>query len=125
MFDNITENLTYFNHTVEEIYYSLFQSYYEYLVSVVFVIIYSIVFIFGVVSNLVLILMFFFSKHFKKQSSYSFASLSRSDLIILIVCFPILIADLLSFEWIYGYIYCKYNLNIYFKLVLLNNNFFY
>lgn len=77
------------------------------LQSIIFTILYIFIFVFGVFTNLILIVIFLFSKQFKRHSSYFFASLSISDFLVLIVCVPIAITDLHSYEWFYGVLYCK------------------
>ena len=73
-----------------------------------FTFLYAILFIFGIVANLAVVVVYLFQKNFKKHTIAFFISLSLSDILVLIVCIPISITDLFLNEWQYGLIYCKF-----------------
>ena len=77
--------------------------------SIVFVSIFSIIFIFGIAANLLVMLVYLFNKNLKNHSNYFFVNLSLSDLLVITVCIPIAVSDLIyDGEWIFGYFYCKF-----------------
>ena len=77
--------------------------------SIAFATIFSMIFVFGLIANLLVILVYLFNKTMKNHSNYFFANLSLSDILVIAVCIPIAISDLVyDGEWIFGYFYCKY-----------------
>ena len=71
------------------------------------------IFIFGLVADSLVILVYLFDKNMKNHSNYFFANLSISDILVVTVCIPIAISDLIyDGEWVFGYLYCK---NIFFN----------
>ena len=76
--------------------------------SIAFASIFSMIFVFGLVANLLVILVYLFNKNMKNHSNYFFANLSLSDILVIAVCIPIAISDLVyDGEWVFGYLYCK------------------
>ena len=76
--------------------------------SIILSIVYGIIFLFGIVSNLVVVLVYTFKDGLNKTTNYFFISLSISDILVLIVCIPIIISELFTNEWIFGIVYCKF-----------------
>ena len=76
--------------------------------SIILAFIYGLIFLFGIISNFMVILIYLFNNILKNHTNYFFANLSLSDIMVLAVCTPIAIADLIfDGEWIFGYFYCK------------------
>ena len=76
--------------------------------SIIFVIIYVVIFLIGLSSNSVVILVYLFNRKFKNNLNYLFANLSISAFLVLTLCVPIAIADLLNNGyWKLGFFYCK------------------
>ena len=77
--------------------------------SIIFVIIYVVIFLIGLSSNSVVILVYLFNRKFKNNLNYLFANLSISAFLVLTLCVPIAITDLLNDGyWKLGFFYCKY-----------------
>ena len=77
--------------------------------SIVFLSMFIMIFIFGLVADSLVILVYLFDKNMKNHSNYFFANLSISDILVVTVCIPIAISDLIyDGEWVFGYLYCKY-----------------
>ena len=70
-------------------------------------IVYGLIFLFGIVANLVVVFVYIFKEGLTKIRNYFFISLSISDILVLIVCIPIIISELFSSEWVFGIVYCK------------------
>ena len=91
--------------------------------SIIFVFLFGSIFLFGIFTNLIVILVYLSNKKLKKHSNYFFSNLSLSDVLVLFVCIPISIFDLISpDEWLLGYFYCKklkFKLNFKIKPVLI------
>ena len=68
---------------------------------------YGLIFLFGIVANLVVVFVYIFKEGLSKITNYFFISLSISDILVLMVCIPIIITELFSSEWIFGIFYCK------------------
>ena len=80
--------------------------------SLAFLFVFGMIFIFGLIANLLVILVYLFNKNMKNHSNYFFVNLSLSDLLVITVCIPIAISDLIhDGEWIFGYFYCNIFLN--------------
>ena len=75
--------------------------------SVILSIVYGIILLFGVFSNLIVVFVYIFKDRLNKTTNYFFISLSISDILVLIVCIPIIISELFTNEWIFGIVYCK------------------
>ena len=81
--------------------------------SIIFAFIYGLIFLFGILSNFMVILIYLSNNILKNHTNYFFANLSLSDIMVLAVCTPITIADLIfDGEWVFGYFYCKLNSNL-------------
>ena len=82
--------------------------------------VYAFIFVFGIVFNSIIILIYTQKQQIKHVSKFFFINLSISDIIVLSVCIPRAIADLFTDgEWKLGYLYCKFWLGeIYFNLQL-------
>ena len=92
----------------------------------------GLIFVVGLIANLLVIIVYIFDTQSKKQKKYFFINLSISDIAVLLVCVPITITDLYSpEEWLYGWVFCKYffflvrfyhlsklDLNAYFELIM-------
>ena len=77
--------------------------------SIAFTTVFGMIFIFGLMANLLVILVYLFNKNMKNHSNYFFANLSLSDILVITVCIPVAISDLVyDGEWIFGYFYCKF-----------------
>ena len=84
------------------------------LQSLTFAVLFFLVFIVGIVSNLLIIFVFLFRNEFRQYTNYFFANLSFTDILVLLVCIPIAITDLFSPNiWYYGYIYCNIKILIF------------
>ena len=82
--------------------------------SFVFIILFSLLFLTGIFTNLRVILLYTLNKNLKKCKNYYFVNLSVSSLIILLQCVPISITDLLTNgEWMFGVVYCNSFINFY------------
>ena len=75
--------------------------------SVILSIVYGIILLFGVFSNLIVVLVYTLKDGLNKTTNYFFISLSISDILVLMVCIPIIISELFTNEWIFGIFYCK------------------
>jgi hypothetical protein len=72
-------------------------------------VIYGILYIVGVPTNLFVMYVYAMNKSPIKHTKYSFINLTISDILILFLCIPISINDVLNpNEWFLGEIYCKY-----------------
>lgn len=79
-------------------------------ISIVFAILFSLVLLFGLFTNAIVVLVFVVKSEFRQYTNYFFANLSISDMLVLVVCIPVAITDLFSPDiWNYGRIYCKKN----------------
>jgi hypothetical protein len=76
--------------------------------SIIFVIIFAVIFLIGLFSNSVVILVYLFNKRFKRNINYLFANLSITAILVLIICVPIAITDLINDgNWKFGLYYCN------------------
>ncbi|RNA13789.1 growth hormone secretagogue receptor type 1-like [Brachionus plicatilis] len=76
--------------------------------SMFFCIMYSVMFFFGLFTNLLVVFVFLFKKELRQYTNYFFTNLSVADLLVIIVCIPVAISDLLSPDvWNFGLVYCK------------------
>ena len=82
---------------------------------IIFAIVFVVIFLFGIFTNILVIVIYLFNKKIKNHSNYFFANLSVSDILVLSVCIPIAITDSMSPEWQFGFIYCM--LYYIFKLI--------
>ena len=73
-----------------------------------FATLYVFILVFGVVFNLIIIMIYTQKQHIKNVTKYFFINLSASDIMVLSLCIPRAIADLFTDgEWKLGYLYCK------------------
>lgn len=73
---------------------------------------FGLIFVVGLIANILVIFVYIFDTQSKKQKKYFFINLSISDIAVLLVCVPITITDLYSpDEWLYGWVFCKYLLS--------------
>lgn len=100
---------------------STYEDYDLTIKTVVFIVLYGVIFGFGVLANLLVTILFLFNKKFKSHSNFFFANLSISDFLVLLVCIPVAITDLIDpYQWFYGMIYCKkFNLVFMIKICLI------
>ena len=76
---------------------------------ITFACLYALIFLFGIISNSIVIMVYLFNKEFKKHSNYFFANLSISDNLVLLVCVPVAITDLFTDgQWRFGEFYCNF-----------------
>lgn len=76
--------------------------------SIIFATLYSIMFVFGLLANLLVVFVFLFKKELRQYTNFFFTNLSVADLLVIIVCIPVAISDLLSPDvWNFGFFYCK------------------
>ena len=76
--------------------------------STVFACLYIVIFLFGIVSNVLVIIVYSISDNFKNYTRYFFINLSISDIISLAICIPKAISDLyITGGWKFGFYYCK------------------
>ena len=74
-----------------------------------FCVMYGLLFIIGIPANTIVIFVYAKSKSPKKYTKFFFINLSISDILILLLCIPISINDVLyPNEWLLGEIYCKH-----------------
>lgn len=74
---------------------------------VIFSILFTLLFLIGLITNLMVIIFYAKNKSLRKNS-YFFINLSISDLLVLIICLPITITDLFSPDlWHFGVFYCR------------------
>ena len=86
--------------------------------STVFACLYGLIFLFGIASNIVVIIVYMTSENLKNNTRYFFINLSITDIISLIICIPKVVTDLfITYGWEFGFYYCK--LFYSFKLILL------
>ena len=77
--------------------------------STVFACLYGLIFLFGIVSNMVVIVVYMTSENFKNYTRYFFINLSISDMISLIICIPKVVTDLfITYGWKFGFYYCEF-----------------
>jgi hypothetical protein len=75
---------------------------------ITFTVLYGLIFLFGIISNSIVIMVYLFNKEFKNHSKYFFANLSISDILVLLVCVPVAITDLFTDgQWKFGEFYCR------------------
>lgn len=87
--------------------------------SIIYATIFIIIFLFGIFTNIIVIVVYLFNSRLKKHTCYVFANLSLADLLVLIVCIPVALTDLFSpDEWHFGLIYCNIFLLLNFFLFL-------
>ena len=86
-----------------------------------FAFIYGLIFVFGIVFNVTIILIYTKKQGLKHFTKYFFINLSVSDIMVLSICIPRAICDQFTEgEWKLGYLYCRYiikNLLFYFSNV--------
>lgn len=76
--------------------------------SIFFAILYSIMFFFGLFTNLLVIFVFVFKKELRQYTNFFFTNLCIADLLVILVCIPVALTDLLSPDvWSFGFFYCK------------------
>ena len=74
-----------------------------------FSVMYGLLFIIGIIANTIVIFVYAKGKSPKKYTNFFFINLSISDILILLLCIPISINDVLyPNEWFLGEIYCKH-----------------
>ena len=77
--------------------------------STVFACLYGLIFLFGIASNIVVIIVYMTSENLKNNTRYFFINLSITDIISLIICIPRVVTDLfITFGWEFGFYYCKF-----------------
>ena len=75
----------------------------------IFAFLYGLIFVFGMVFNVIIIVIYTKKQGLKHFTKYFFISLSLSDMMVLSICIPRAICDLFSDgEWRFGYLYCNY-----------------
>ena len=78
------------------------------LTSTLFCVVYVFLFIIGILANSIVIYIYVTGKSPIKYTKYFFINLSISDILILVLCIPISINDVLyPNEWFFGKYYCK------------------
>ncbi len=83
---------------------------------------YLSIFIIGLLSNFIVIFVFALKKGFYQYSNYFFINLSFSDVLVLLFCVPIAIADLFyPDDWQFGSFYCEDHIKI--KVLFFINKF--
>jgi hypothetical protein len=76
--------------------------------SIVFSLLYALIFAVGIFTNLIVICIFIFKSGFRQYRNSFFINLSIADILVLLCCIPISITDLFSpNSWFYGFVYCK------------------
>ncbi|CAF0870888.1 unnamed protein product [Brachionus calyciflorus] len=76
--------------------------------SLIFSGLFGFTFIFGLLTNSLVVVVFLFKSELRQYTNYFFTNLSIADLLVIIVCIPVAISDLLSPDiWNFGVIYCK------------------
>jgi hypothetical protein len=86
------------------------------LETIIFSFIFMLIFLFGLFTNSIVLVVYFFNQRLKKCTNCFFANLSISDVLVLVVCLPITIFDLYSPNiWRFGYFYC---IILSFKLII-------
>ena len=74
-----------------------------------FCVMYGVLFIIGILANTIVIFVYAKGKNPNKYTKFFFINLSISDILILLLCIPISINDVLyPNEWFLGEIYCKH-----------------
>ena len=72
-----------------------------------FCVMYGVLFIIGLLANSIVI--FVYAKSSKKYTNFFFINLGISDILILLLCIPVSINDVLyPNEWFLGEMYCKH-----------------
>lgn len=78
---------------------------------IAFACLYVLIFLFGIISNSIVIMVYLFNNEFKKHSNYFFANLSISDNLVLLICVPVAITDLFTDgQWRFGEFYCNFKI---------------
>lgn len=74
-----------------------------------FSIMYTFIFVIGIPTNLIVIYVYAIDKNTNKFTSFFFINLSISDILILLICLPVSVIDMMfPNEWFFGLIYCKF-----------------
>ena len=103
----IQKNLS--NHSLVDLIKNNTEKQSSLLEPITFACLYALIFLFGIISNSIVIMVYLFNKEFKKHSNYFFANLSISDNLVLLVCVPVAIADLFTDgQWRFGEFYCNF-----------------
>lgn len=89
--------------------------------SIILSIVYGLILLFGIMANLIVVFVYIFKDGLNKSTNFFFISLSISDILVLIVCIPIIITELYSNEWLYGIIYCNLKFFLFLSLELIKN----
>jgi hypothetical protein len=77
--------------------------------TIVFAILFGVIFLVGIVTNACVVLLFIVKSEIRQYTNYLFANLSIADLFVITVCIPVAITDLFSPDvWQYGLIFCKF-----------------
>lgn len=100
----------YYNRTIfkEKLHHNDFQSKGIRNGSMFFAVLYSIMFFFGLFANSLVIFVFVSKKELRQYTNYFFTNLCIADLLVIIVCIPVALTDLLSPDvWSFGFVYCK------------------
>ena len=75
----------------------------------IFAFLYGLIFVFGMVFNVIIIVIYTKNQGLKHFTKYFFISLSLSDMMVLSICIPRALCDLFTDgEWRFGYLYCNY-----------------
>ena len=76
--------------------------------SMVFACLYGLIFLFGIISNVIVIKVYMTSENSNNKSRFFFINLSISDIISLLICIPNAISDLFILNgWKFGFYYCN------------------
>jgi hypothetical protein len=76
--------------------------------SLIFASTFALIFVIGIIANLLVIAVFILKNEFRQFTNYFFVNLSIADILIVLICIPVAISDLLSpDEWIWGHLYCQ------------------
>ncbi len=73
----------------------------------ILIVLYTLIFIMGLISNLLVILFVFMNKRHQTITNKFITNLAFADLLVIIVCIPINIGHLhRPFEWVFGWFLC-------------------
>ena len=97
-----------FNNSSLTIYYSIFEFKSRLNTSdKLFLFVYMIIFIVGLIGNLLVIYFVIFYKRMQTMTNKLITNLSLADLLVLIICVPVTASRYMSNEWVLGEAVCK------------------
>ena len=73
------------------------------------ILVYFIIFVVGLVSNVIVVYFIFFNKKMQTMTNKFIINLAVADLLVLLICIPVTISRFISEEWILGEFMCIFS----------------